>query len=318
MTAKSQLGAAQESAFGTYVAPTRYYEFTGEGMTWDQERIESRAWRAGTRVISSSRWKPGGISVAGNVDMEVANQGFGLWFNNAFGAGTITTPGTATARLHTFTLGDLVGKSMSIQAGIEDRGGTALPFSFLGCKVQTFEFRCAVGELLTVSANVLGQDLATAQALGTASYPSNQELFSFIEGTLTIAGGTVNVREFAMLVDNRLTDDFIFGSGQTREPTEPALRQVSGTFNADFVGLTEFNRFKNGTEAELNLIFDTGTVIEGALTYKAEITANVRYDGETPSIDGPEAVNLPVAYTVTAPGAGEPVTLDYQTTDTSF
>lgn len=318
MTAKSQLGAAQETVFGTFVTPAHYYEFTGEGVKWDQERIDSRAWRAGTRVISSTRWKPGGINVAGNIDMEVATHNFGLWFYNAFGAGTITSPGTATARLHTFTLGDLIGKSMSIQAGIEDRGGTALPFSFLGCKIQTFEFRCAIGELLTVSAGILGQDMTTAQGLGTAAYPASQELFSFIEGTLSIAGTAINVREFSMAIDNGLADDFVFGSGLTREPTEPALRAVTGAFNADFVGLTEFNRFKEGTEAELNLLFDTGTVIEAGSTYSLEITANVRYDGETPSVDGPEAVNLPVAYTVTAPSAAEPVTLEYVTTDTSY
>lgn len=318
MTAKSQLGAATESAYGTYTAPTKFYEFTGEGLTWNEERIESAAWRAGERVISSSRWRPGAISVGGNIDMEVASKGFGFWFYHALGSGVMGTPGTATARTQTFTLGDLVDKSMTIQVGIEDRGGTAYPFNFVGCKVQSFTFRCAVGELVTVSAAILGQDLDVVEALGTASYPATPQLMSFVDGELTIAGGTVNVRNFDMVIDNRLAADHIFGSGLTREPMEPALRAITGSFEADFVGLDEFNRFYNGTEATLVATFDTGVAIEGVINYKTVLTANVRYDGDTPSIAGPEAVNLPIRYAVTAPAAGTTVQIDYTTTDTDF
>lgn len=319
MTAKSQLGVAAESTYGTYTAPTKFFPFRGEGLTWSRDRIESQTWEAGSRVVSSSRWKPGQINVAGTVELEAASKDFGIWFAQAFGAGTTTTPGTATARLHTYTLGDLVGKSMTVQAGIEDRGGTVRPFSFTGCKVSQMTFNCAVGDLLTVSVDLVGQDVTTAQALGTASYASSPELFSFVEGTLTIEGGTVIAKALSLAINNQLsTDDYTFGSALMREAQEPALRQITGTLDCDFDDLTHWDRFYGGSEATLVALFQTSSVIEGSLKYQIELTANVRYDGETPTISGPEAVRQPVAFAVTAPAAGTTIALGYQNTDTSY
>jgi hypothetical protein len=318
VTAKSQLMLAEEATFGVYATPNRAFEFTGEGIDWSRERIESRAWRAGQRVISAARWKPGRISVGGSLDLEVANKGFGILFKHALGAIATSTPGGATStRDHKATLGDLKGKSLTIQVGIEDRGGVVRPFSFLGCKITTWELRCAVGELLTMSLGILGRDLDTSQTLETPVYPSGQELFSFVEGSLTVGGSSVPVREFAISGDNRLPDDdYAFGSALRRDVPEPALRQITGTFNADFDGLTEFNRFKNGTEAQLLLRFEA-SVIEASYRYTVQITANVRYDGEAPKVSGPEETRQPIAFAVTAPATGEPIEILYRTTDTS-
>lgn len=319
MTAKSQLGVAAESTYGSYTAPTKYFPFRGEGLTWARERIESQTWEAGSRVVSSSRWKPGQINVAGTVELEAASKDFGIWFHQAFGAGTTTTPGTATARLHTYTLGDLVGKSMTVQVGIEDRGGTVRPFSFTGCKVSQMTFGCSVGELLTCSVDLVGQDVTTAQSLGTASYASTPELFSFVEGTLTFDGATAVAKAFTLAVNNQLsTDDYTFGSALMREAQEPAIRDITGTLDADFDDLTHWSNFYGGSEATFVALFQTSTVIEGSLKYQVELTANVRYDGETPTVTGPEAVRQPITFAVTAPSAGTAIALGYQNTDSAY
>jgi hypothetical protein len=326
MVAESTLmiGIEGTATYGTYAPPTRAYEFTGEGLDYNPERINSAAWQAGQRVISSSRWKPGQVAVAGNVDLEVASKNFGIWFKHALGACTTTTTGTITpTKLHTCTLGDLLGLSMTVQVGIEDTGGTVNPLSFLGCKVNTLDFKCAVGELLTISVGLIGQDMVTNQSLGTAGYADSPELFSFVEGTLAVAGtgGTANpipVRDFSMSINNQLpTDDYILGSALMREPTEPALREITGTMDADFASLMEFNRFKNANEATLTALFKTSTAIETGLYPQVLITANVRYDGETPKVSGVEQTRQPIAYTVTAPASGEPISVAYQSSDTN-
>jgi hypothetical protein len=323
MTSKNQLGVVAESTFGTYVAPTKFVEFTGESLAWNQERIESKAWRAGTRVLSASRWKAGKISVAGNIELEVSTKSFGLFFQHALGTGTITTPGSATARLMAFTLGDLLGKSMTVQVGMEDTAGTVRAFSFKGCKVNTMSLGCATGELLTMSLGIIGQDLDTGQTLGSASYASSPELFSFVEGSLSVGttGGTVAItaKDWTLEVDNSLSaDDYTLGSAKMRQPIEPAMRKVSGTFDSDFVDLVEFNRFKNATESTLTMTFQTTTAIEGVLYPYVKVVANIRYDGDTPTVSGPEQVRQPIKYAVTAPASGEPLTISYQTTDTAY
>ena len=315
------IGIEGTATYGTYATPTRAYEFTGEGLDWNAERISSTAWQSGQRVVSSSRWKAGQVAVAGNVDLEVGSKNFGIWFKQALGACTTTSPGTATARLHTCTLGDLLGLSMTVQVGIEDTAGVVQPFTYTGCKVNTLDFKCAVGELLTISVGLIGQNMVTSYGLATASgaYASTPELFSFVEGTVSLDGTAIPVRDVSMSINNQLpTDDYVLGSALMRQPTEPALREVTGTMDADFTSLTEFNRFKNGTEATLTALFQTTTAIEAALYPKVLVTANVRYDGETPKVGGVEQTRQPIAYTVTAPaGGGAPVSIAYQSVDTS-
>jgi hypothetical protein len=319
MTAKSQLGVAEEVTFGTYVAPATFNEFLSESLEYERERIQSQAWRAGQRTASELRFKAGRITGGGAIPMEVANKGMSKWFKHLFGAVAITTPGGGTlSRDHSFTLGDLEGKSLSVQVGKEDRGGVARPFSYLGCKVTRGTFRCALGELLTFEPELIIRDLSTAQSLGVASYPSTLELFSFVEaGTVTIGGTATPVNEFELTVDNRLNpDDFAFGSALRRDVPEPALREVTGTFNADFTDFTAFNRFVNGTIATLVLKF-TGSIIEGALNYEVEFTVNIRTDGETPKVDGPDETRQPLRWMALAPAAGEPITMRLRTTDTA-
>jgi hypothetical protein len=80
--------------------------------------------------------------------------------------------------------------------------------------------------------------------------------------------------------------------------------------------MTAYNRFVNGTMAALTLIF-TGSIIEAAIAYKLSLTANIRTDGTTPTVDGPEEIRQPLTYKVMAPAATEPVTMIWTTTDTT-
>jgi hypothetical protein len=45
--------------------------------------------------------------------------------------------------------------------------------------------------------------------------------------------------------------------------------------------MTAYNRFRNGTEAALSLVFEAST------SQKLTITGNVRFDGQTPNVTGP-------------------------------
>jgi hypothetical protein len=312
-----QLGLVAESTYGTFVTPTRFLEFVSESVKLGRPRIEAAGLRPGRRVLKTGRWKAGRKEVGGSVEFEVASKGFGLVFLHMLGAVTITTPGGGTlTRDHTHTLGNLRGKSLTIQVGREDRSATVRPFSYLGCKIASWELGCSIDEILKLTLEILGQDESTAQSLAVASYASGDELFVFTEGALTVAAVSTPVREFALSGDNALAeDDYALGSALRREAVEPALREISGTLNADFTDLTAYNRFVNGTEATLELTF-TGALIEGALNFQVKITANVRFDGETPEVGGPEENRLPLPYKVIAPAAGEPITLLYRTTDT--
>jgi hypothetical protein len=284
-----QIGLIGESTYGTFVAPTRFHEFVSESLALERERIESVGLGAGRRV--QRRWAAGIQRVTGDVEFELAAQGFGLLFTHIFGA--VATAGT-NPYTHTFTPGDLTGKSLTVQVGRPDIAGTVRVFSYLGMKVTGAEITGAVNDYAKMTVSFYGAHEDTTQTLATATYPATLSPFTFVHGSVTVAGSAFDVREFSFNIDNALAVDRHFIRATTperpKEPLEAGWRQVTGSLSADFTDLTAYNRYVAGTEAALVLTFNASA--SAILT----ITMNVRYDGETPTIGGPDLLELTLPF----------------------
>ena len=143
-----------ETTHATFATPTRRLEFTEESLSLTEERIESGARRSGSRILPAHRWKRNRKGIEGDTNHEVTSSGFGLLFEHMLGATATATPvGATDARTHTATIGALTGTSMSIQAGRPDTTGTVQPFSYLGCKVASWEFSVNDGDPATSKRN---------------------------------------------------------------------------------------------------------------------------------------------------------------------
>jgi hypothetical protein len=310
---------AEETTYGTPVTPTRGYEFNSESMALDIERLESAGLRAGTRVLRSDRWAAGAKSVGGTIEMDLQNKSFGLWLKHMFGGFAVATPGGATnARTHTATPGDLpVG--LTVQVGRASENGTVNAFTYHGCKVASWDLSADVGEIGKLSVDLIGEDEDTSTSLATASYASSSSLLVFTQATLSVAGSDVDVRSATLAGDNGLdVDRYKLGSALRKAPVEAAMRAYTGTLDAYFANLTAYNRFVNGTEAALVLEF-VGATIEGAFNFGLEVTCNVRFDGETPTVGGPDEIAQSLPFKcVSADGTpGSAITAVYTTTDTA-
>jgi len=315
----AQLGIAEESTYGTPVTVTRFYEYLSEGLALEIERIESQALRSGTRIQRSDRWSSGQKSVGGDVEMELANKSFGLLFKHMLGAVTSAQPdagGNPTVWEHTFSPGDLP-TSLTVQVGRTDVGGTTRPFTYHGCRVASWKIEAAVGEIAKVSATLLGEDEDTVTALAPASYPSATALMTFVNGSLSLAGGAHDVKAFSLEADNGLADDrYFLGSQLRKQPLEADMREYTGELGTEFQDLTAYNRFVTGTEAALVLLFE-GATISGAFKFATQITANVRFDGETPTVGGAEIIEQPLQFKCLGNTSGTALTILYRTTDTT-
>lgn len=274
-----QLVIAEESIYGTYVAGTRGFEFTEESLQFEREMIESMGIRAGRRI--QSRFAQGVQRVAGDVTLELSPQGMGLLFKHIFG-GVVTTG--AGPYVHTFTPGDLSGKSLSVQVGRPFSTGTVQSFSMLGTKITQAEISAEVNDYAHLQLSLYGNHEDTAQTLATAAYPTLTP-FVFTQGVLTVAAAGVDVRNFTLNIDNALIIDRHFMRATTpersKEPLEGGYRQITGSFESDFESLTAYNRYIAGTQAAMVLTFTSGT-------NTLVITMNVRFDGETPTISSPD------------------------------
>lgn len=314
----SQLGIIDEVTYGTPLAVTRFYDLVQENINLGISRIEAKGLRAGARVLKTAQWVPGKHSIAGPIDLEVWNKGYGLWLKHMFGGVTSTQPdsvGNPTVWDHTFTPGDLAGKSLTVQFGRPSQDGTVRPFTYQGVKVAKWELAVSVDQLAQLKVETIGQDEGTAAALAAATAPTGLAPFVFTQGTLSVAGSAIDVKDFKLTGDNRLNDRFKLGVATRKEPLEAGRRDYVGEVTAYFVDFTAYNRFVNGTEAALVLDF-LGASISGIYNFEFKITTNVRFDGDTPNVTGPEEVLQPLKVKCTDAGAGA-ITVLYRTTDTT-
>lgn len=313
---EAQLMTSEETVYGTVVTPDRGFEFLEESLECHIERIESAALRRGMRVQRSDHWDEGGRYVAGGVRMELGNKGFGRWWKHCLG-GVATTqpdaPGNPTVYKHTFTPGDLpIGQT--IQVGRPDTGAVVNAFTYHGCKVAAWTMECAVGRRATLETSILGEDEDVATALAVVSYPTALRGLTFVQGVLTVAGSAMDVKTATVQGTNLVAEDRTFlGSALRKEPLEIGMRDLKGNLEPEFIGLTAYNRFKSGTEAELVLTFD-GATITGIYKFQTKITANIRFDGKTPVVGGPGIVQNPLPFKV-IDNATTSIRVEYTTTD---
>lgn len=315
----AQVGIAAETTFATYETVTRFLELTSEGLALSDERIEGSGIRPGNQVLRNDRWEANRKGAGGDLNFEVTSKGFGLVFEHMLGSIATANPATGVYT-HTATLGDLTGKSLTAQVGKPGAGGTVHPFSYLGCKVASWELGMEVDGILTLALTLDAVDEDTTTGLETASYASSDELLVFTGATVTIGGSSVDVRSFSVSGDNALATDryFLRDSSLKREQYQAGYTELTGSLEMDFEDLTEYNRFKDGTEAEIVATFEGTTVLDTGYVPHVKVTLPAcRFDGDTPTVGGMEILTQSLPFKVLNDGSNEPITIEYQTADTT-
>lgn len=320
----SQMGVKAESVVGTAVTVDRFPEFGNESLKQDIERIEYMALRPTRRVLANHQWVPGRQSVSGEIELPVMNNGMALLFKHALGAVATSTPGGGTlSRDHKCTVGALDGLALTIQIGRTDTSGTTRAFTYAGCKITGWELGNDTQGQLMLKLSIDGMSETTATALATASYAAGLVPFSYTKGALTVGGSAIDVLDWSLAGENNLATERFFiratTPGQKKEQLEGmGAREYTGTITADFESLTAYNRFVNGTEAAFTATY-TGAIIEGAISYTVTVSLPcIRFDGETPSVSGPELLTQSLPFKVLDSGSADgPVVVTLRNTDTA-
>lgn len=285
----SQMGFAAEATPGTRQVPTRFNEFNSETLQFHQNRIESEGIRAGRRI--QHRWAPGASWVDGGIVQELGPQNTALWLKHCIGSNVTAGAGPYT---HTITPGPLDALTLTVQILRPDISATDRVFDYCGLSVVDWALAAEVDAYLMLTTNMYGTEEKVDQALAAASYPATYSPFVYTHGALTIAGSAYDVKQFQMGADNGLAT----GRHQIRATTptfpktskESGIREITGSLTSDFVDLTAYNRFKNGTESALVMTFDAGAAA------KLVITCNVRWDGDTPTVPGKQLLEQPLRF----------------------
>ncbi|MFF7290736.1 phage tail tube protein [Streptomyces griseorubiginosus] len=320
----AQIGISAEASYGTFLAPTKFIEFTKESLVLKKTTAQSAGIAAGRLLPLSARRVLTRKEVQGTLEMEIANKGMGLILQQLMG--TTVTPvqqGVTTAYLQTHTLASVAGKSLTIQKGIPLTTGTVTDKSLVGCKITSAEFACGVGEMLTGSFEIDGKDCDESQTLAAASY-SNMSPFHFAQmalktGTFGAETALDGIRKVSVKVE-RPQDVERFYANQAalkKEPIENDQVKITGSLETDYVATTLDDL--HTSDGATSLVWEfIGPIIAStyAETFRITLPA-VRFDEGPPVVDGFGVVKPTFNFTGLYDGTNQPK-IEYISTDVTL
>lgn len=317
----AQLGFAEETTHGAAVTPSRFSEFNSESVTATYARVESNGLRPGRLYRSDTRFTTYVEGAEGDLEMEVGSKGFGLWLKHMLGSISTVAGAVGEVYTHTATPANLTGKSLTVQIGRPVYDGSSVqPFTYAGGKVTSWELANSNdGNLMaTLSMDFVSEDTATA--LAAASYPTNLETFSWVGGTVRIAGTQFDVSEVSVSGENSLKTDrrYLRNNPAKKEQIGEDYRGGEFSLTADFDSLTQRNRVASATAAgamaEVRAMW-VGKSLAGTSTFPSlEVILNGRFDSFEANVGGPEAVEQSLGGTYQGSTA---LSIVYKTIDTT-
>jgi hypothetical protein len=296
----AQIGIGVETTVGSAATPTRFYEFTDESIAMTIERIESEGLRTGNRVLRSDRYASGQKAIEGSFSMDMTAGNTAILFKHALGA-----VATAGSFIHTCTMADPYGLGLTIEVGRPGNDGTVRAFTYAGCKINTLDLSVSVGELLSAEFGVIGTTAETIGTVTAASYGSSLELLHFAGAAITVAGVAYPCKDFSLSVNNGLTADrFVLGSQVAQQPIASSMAEVTGSITAEFVDATAYNRVVNATHAAVVATFTDSA--SKSITVTVPVA---RFDGDTPTVGGPDILDQTLNFKGLFNGTDSPVTI---------
>ena len=296
----AQIGIGVETTVGTAATPTRFYEFNDESIAQTIERIESEGLRTGNRVLRSDRFASGQVAIEGSFSMDMTAGNTAILFKHALGA-----VATAGSFVHTCTMSDPFGLGLTIQVGRPGNDGTVRAFTYAGTKINTLDLSVSVGELLSAEFGIIGTTAETIGSVTSASYGTGLELLHFAGAAITVGGTAYPCKDFSLSVNNGLTGDrYVLGSQIAQQPIASSMAEVTGSLTAEFVDAVAYQRVVNATTAAITATFTDAS--SNSITVTVPVA---RFDGDTPSVGGPDILDQTLNFKGLFNGTDSPVTI---------
>lgn len=312
----------KETTYGTPVTLTRAYEGKADSFKRAQERIMSTGFYAGAHAKRSDRVVTVNMGGEGSLEFDILTKGFGLLLQGMLG--TVTGPTQQAATIAYKTTADSAdtdpGDFYTIQVQRTDMGGTQRNFTHHGCTITGWNISQEVGGLLVASLNFDFEDVDTATAAGTPTYPSSTIPFDWTQATVSLNSVNSSVRSFSLDADLALKTDrrFLRGSALKKQPVRAGIPVFTGEVEMEFEDLTQYNDFVAGTVVPIVATW-TGATIASTYKYEVKITmAACQYTGESPEANLADVPVQKLPFEVLWNGTDPAVKIEYTSTDTTL
>lgn len=331
------VGLGEETVYGTGVPTTKFPEFLDESLKWDPTFVQGAGMRVGSRVARASRRTLGKQRAGGDINLEVATKGMGVFFKALFGAVTSTpVPGQAGVYQHVFTPATTEPlPSFTIQKGIPTvGGGPTTPMTFNGSVCKSGELSASNGDIVKLKTSWDSREVKTDVAYAAPSYVANLELLTFIHGAIKVGGAVTpptanslatggavaaNITDFTFSWDNKIDDKgFAFGGGgkRSRRPVTDGMAELKGKINAEYTDTVLRDAYLNQQQVAIVLTFQTATTIGTSAKPTLEITIPVvALEGDLPTAGGGQVVALSIDFTGLDGLTGSPIYVAIVSTD---
>lgn len=302
--------------------------------------------RASRRVATA-------YAVKGAVPMEVPERQFNPWLYRMFGsygqsAAALTQDGTTGAYSASHFLGDLTGHSFCGQKGAPTvDNGTSEPFTYVGCKVQEWELSVAMNDLLQLTLTIEGRNElngswkdplnGSVPSLQSYTAPVTGSVFRwtgatvYYGGTPSTTGGVTSLTSPAVAgnVKGPLSIKVTRPMDLERyspevapfrnEPIQNGLTQIAGSMTVEWLSSeTYLAAYRADTSTAIEYQFVSEAIGAGSDVATLSILAsNVKLEGESVKIPGPEVLTQAVPWTVLDDGTNNILQATYWTLDSA-
>jgi hypothetical protein len=275
------------------------------------------------RFLRTSRNKSFVSGASGSVDLPVMTKGFNLFWKHALGTHTATQAGSTSEYLHESTVdtAGLVGRSLTVQVGRPDVGGTVRPFTFEGSKVTAWELKNELDGQVMLSLELDAESETTGTALATASYASNDSPFYFTQAAVTLGGSAIKTRSISIKGTNALATDRRYLGNTKGEPLPNGESSIMVSLDMEFESLTRHGQLIAGTELDdLVVTWDTGVAIPSGDGSNFKLTVSIpklMVASGQPAVGGADILREQVEFKVLYDGTDSPIKIENWTTDSA-
>lgn len=270
------IGAAAETTYGTWLAPTSFVEAISESLKLERafDMIETFRSYSTREVVELNRIVRGDMEILANY------QGINWLWLYLLGSADYTTAGSNT---HTFPAStgipstDRIGKSLALTVRRQD----SLYWKYSGMKPQSLQHVFGIDAAQRMTVSWMGKDESTATTGSTASYPTLLPIDP-ADASINFGSGALPATAVTINIENPTDELFILGSKVLgREPIRNGV--LKATFTADIVmeDFTSFyNQYDGATDVDVTAVCTNSTE---SITYNMN---NVRILQATPGVSG--------------------------------